>query len=1087
MKKKTLFKVLILFALTLVSALIIGCSRYVVIEGITMKDTETIEITLGDFSYEDKKIIVHLKGGEEREIALTEDMIPVAERLKFYKIGEQEVKVVYNNRYATTFKINVVRKEFEDVYQLNGYVCTYDGKPHRVELNRELPEGARIDYKYGNTFTNAGTYNVVGVISKDGYVSKTLSTQLVIEKATYDLSEMVFENATAVYDGTIKTIEATNIPEGVNVTYEVYDGDIRINNALNAGEYRVVAKFEVTDNNFNSIPRKSATLTINKADYDMSRVHLNDYTKFYDGAEYTPAISSDSVLPHGVSVSYAVYLGENRVASNAKAGVYSIVASFKGNSANYNAIENMTATLTVNKRVIRINDKVQFDDATVNFDRQVHSLAVQGDLPSNVTVSYENNDQIYAGDYEVIAKFSAVSENETVDVEKLSAYLIINTVRESVKINGHEVSADDLTYNKDTYRMVLVGLDTQTYGVGAIDFYDMDAGEGEDRIEWGSSENALIEGKSYRYSIKFYYKDEGVERSVRLSTSSGTYTYHDIALEDTQVVYDGQPHSIQAQYYTRDVEVTYDLYKGEDLVDSAVTVGEYRVVAHFSYLGQEEFFPDKTANLSIIKADYDMSAVVFPDVEKTYDGEEYVVKLAWYSILPSGVTVDFECRLNGVAVSSNAKAGVYQMVAKFTGEDTENYNAIPDMVATLTVNKLAITVTVDGHEIQASDFEYDITQKYIGIFGVDQFKYNIDSLIITYKESQDSEPVIVTFGEEGTGLIDNDNYIYFYTVRFSIVSDSQEVKDSVVINDAKGYFFYNDINKVEEIDLSGVVFADAEVTYNGLAQSLTATNVPENVTVTYEYYQNGEQINQEEVIYAGEYTVVARFRPTTSDKYIKVDFMTAILTVKVFEFTDSDYVFEDEEIVYDGEEHEHKIESLPAYIGVTYKIYSNAEHTKEVSAMLYAGSYYIVAELYAKNESVVISEDYRVKEVTVTILPLTLDFELNGHVVSMNDFVYIPDDTQDKAKLILYGIDLDTYKYKIEVINKLGIMSFRYESSQNTDFYLKMRTNNQFIMLNDGSSYDYKITVEYRNSDMNKNIKFNTASGSFVYNKGNFT
>ena len=685
MKKKTLIMVLVLFAVTLVSALLCGCSQFVVIDGITMKDTQTVEITIGDFSYDDKKVIVHYNGGEQKEIDLTEDMIPVPERLKFYKIGEQEVKVVYNGRYATTFKVNVLRKEFEDVYQLNGYVCTYDGNPHRVELNRELPEGARIDYKYGNTFTNAGTYNIVGVISKDGYVSKTLTTQLVIEKATYDLSEMVFENSTTVYDGNIKTIEATNIPEGVNVTYEVYDGDIRINNAINAGEYKVVAKFEVTDNNFNSIPRKSATLTVKKADYDMSKVHLNDYTKFYDGAEYTPAISSDSVLPHGVSVSYAVYQGENRVASNAKAGEYSIVASFKGNTTNYNPIENMTATLTVNKRIIRISDKVQFDDATVNFDRQVHSLAVQGDIPSNVTLSYENNNQIYAGDYEVIAKFSAVSDNETVDVEELRAYLIINTVRESVKINGHEVSEDDLIYNKDTYRMVLVGLDTQTYGVRAIDFYDIDAGESEERIKWNTADNALVEGKSYRYSIKFYYKDEGVDRSVRLSTSSGTYTYHEITLEDTQVVYDGQAHDIKAQYYPRDVEVTYDIYKGDDIVDSAVTVGEYRIVAHFSYLGQAEFFPDMTATLTIIKADYDMSGVVFLDAEKTFDGKEYVLRLGWDSVLPSGVTVDFECRLNGATVTSNAEAGVYQMIAKFTGEDTDNYNLIPDMVATLTV------------------------------------------------------------------------------------------------------------------------------------------------------------------------------------------------------------------------------------------------------------------------------------------------------------------------------------------------------------------------------------------------------------------
>lgn len=796
MKKRTLILVLILFSITFAIALFCGCSRFVVIEGIRMKDAETVETTIGDFSFENKKVVVLYQGGEQKEIDLTEDMIPVAERLKFYKIGEQEIKVVYNNRYTTTLKINVLRREFEDVYQLNGYVCTYDGNPHRVELNRELPEGARIDYKYGNTFTNAGTYNVIGVISKDGYVSKTLSTQLVIEKATYDLSEMKFENAAAIYDGNIKTIEATNVPEGVNVTYEIFDGDIRVNNAVNAGEYRVVAKFDVTDNNYESISNRRATLTINKADYDMSKVKLNDYTKFYDGTEYVPSITSDSVLPQGVSVTYAVYRGENKAVSNADAGVYRVVASFKGNAANYNAIEDKTATLTVNKRIIRIGDKVKFDDATVNFDRQVHSLAIEGELPSNVSLSYENNDQTYAGDYEVTARFSAISENETVDVEELHAFLIINTVRESVKINGHEVSDGDLTYNKDTYRMVIVGLDTVTYGVRSLDFYDIDAMASEERIEWSNPDYALVEGKTYRYSIKFYYKDENVDRSVRLSTSSGTYTYHEIALRDTEVVYDGQAHTIEAQYYPQDIVVTYDLYQGENEIESAVTVGEYRVVAHFAYLDQPEYFPDKSATLNIVKADYDMSGVTFENVEKTYDGQEYVLRLGEGSVLPNGVTVDFVCLSEDVPVTGNARAGVYRMVAKFTCEDTENYNAVSDMVATLTVNKSVLTVTIDGHEIQASDLEYDITNKRIGIPGVDQYTYNIDEIAVTCKETEDSEPVTVTFGETGTGLTDNDGYVYYYTVRFSIVSDSQEVRDSVYINDASGQFVYSDINKV---------------------------------------------------------------------------------------------------------------------------------------------------------------------------------------------------------------------------------------------------------------------------------------------------
>ena len=40
-------------------------------------------------------------------------------------------------------------------------------------MNEELPEGAKIEYPYGNTFTAAVVYEVVGVITKSGYESKS--------------------------------------------------------------------------------------------------------------------------------------------------------------------------------------------------------------------------------------------------------------------------------------------------------------------------------------------------------------------------------------------------------------------------------------------------------------------------------------------------------------------------------------------------------------------------------------------------------------------------------------------------------------------------------------------------------------------------------------------------------------------------------------------------------------------------------------------------------------------------------------------------------------------------------------------------
>ncbi|MBP5684061.1 MAG: hypothetical protein J6X02_02250, partial [Bacilli bacterium] len=264
-------KVLLLFLFVIGFIIFTGCHKYVAISGIELVNKDVMEIKAGEYSFEGMKLNVIYADGEVKEIELTESMIPNVELLKFYKLGEHDVEVVYN-RYKTTMKIKVVRHDFDDIYVLNDYTCTYDGMPHRVELNYELPEGAKIDYLYGNTFTNAGEYEVIGVISKDGYNSKTLKATLKIEKADYDLSNVSFLDSTFTYDGEPKTIEVTEIPEGIEVSYDIYNEEktVRMNNAINAGVYKVVAKFSSTDENYNPIPDKEALLTINKASYDMS-------------------------------------------------------------------------------------------------------------------------------------------------------------------------------------------------------------------------------------------------------------------------------------------------------------------------------------------------------------------------------------------------------------------------------------------------------------------------------------------------------------------------------------------------------------------------------------------------------------------------------------------------------------------------------------------------------------------------------------------------------------------------------------------------------------------------------------------------
>lgn len=85
----------------------------------------------------------------------------------------------------------------------------------------------------------------------------------------------------------------------------------------------------------------TGTLIINKAVYDMSAVSFNDATVTYDGTEQS--ILTTGTLPTGVRVAYS----DN---TNTNAGTYTITAHFTGDSTNYEAIADKTASLTITKR-----------------------------------------------------------------------------------------------------------------------------------------------------------------------------------------------------------------------------------------------------------------------------------------------------------------------------------------------------------------------------------------------------------------------------------------------------------------------------------------------------------------------------------------------------------------------------------------------------------------------------------------------------------------------------------------------------------------------------------------------------------------
>lgn len=700
MKPKLYISIIIVFFALMFSYLLTSCTTNFVSE-IRMAKDDVIEIESGDIKLDNIKVILVYSNGETKEIELTEDMIPEVEKLNFYKMGEHDVKVVYGNKFSTTMKINVVRHEFDDVYELLGYTCTYDGQPHSVLLNEELPAGATIEYPYGNTFINAGEYEVVGVISKKGYNSKTLKTKLIIEKDEYDISDVSFIDQTETYDGEPKKIEATNVPSDIEVSYDIFDEfkTARLNNAVNAGTYTIVAKFTSKDSNYKAIPNKEAKLTINKATYDMSNVKIADYEKEFDGYAYTPRLVDSTALPSGVTVSYKYYNEQGEeVASNINAGEYKIVASFTSNNANYEKIEPIESKLKVNKRLIQLDGVIDFNSESVNFDRKEHYLEIEGNLPDKVSVIYENNGQVAAGEYMVVAKFTNDDENYYLDVNELDAYLIINKIREDVLITDETtqekraITPEDIEFSIDfetNERTIgIKGLDEEVYSFKALQFTDLSNDEIVDV-------NAFTDGGKYEYYMEAKFNSEVEDSSVLLAPISGIYSCTiliegDFELSSDTVTYDGNSHTLTLEgELPTGASVAYEYYKDDTLVDEAINAGQYLVKAIITrnYSKTREI----TSSLVITKATFDMSFIP-QNVTKTYDGNDYTPSFN----MPEGLVVETVTAYQLVGeewteVLFSKDVGDYKIKLTFSVVDT-NYNDVDPVEFMLKIEQKVISL-----------------------------------------------------------------------------------------------------------------------------------------------------------------------------------------------------------------------------------------------------------------------------------------------------------------------------------------------------------------------------------------------------------
>lgn len=130
-----------------------------------------------------------------------------------------------------------------------------------------------------------------------------------------------------------------------NTTYSLYldNKEVTLSNDVTVGKYEI--RVAVTTDNY-VFDYIYGTLTINKADFDISGVKLENAGIVYDGKPHEAAVSG--TLPEGVSVSYEYYLnGEKLDGVPTGIGLYTVYAKFTHDNENYNEIGDKVAYLKI--------------------------------------------------------------------------------------------------------------------------------------------------------------------------------------------------------------------------------------------------------------------------------------------------------------------------------------------------------------------------------------------------------------------------------------------------------------------------------------------------------------------------------------------------------------------------------------------------------------------------------------------------------------------------------------------------------------------------------------------------------------------
>lgn len=253
--------------------------------------------------------------------------------------------------------------------------------------------------------------------------------------------------------------------------------------ATDAGEYTAtVTLTDETKYKWKTEFNGEVIFTIAKAAYDMSKVAFTDSTVTYDGKKHS--ITVEGELPDGVTVSYE---DNNRV----DAGTYTITASFSGDEKNHEKIDDMTATLTIEKTSPKVVPEA--DLSKTIYPTSAFPEITLGKGSTKGTISWEEGQTLKVGTEKYSWKF--VPE-DTVNYITVIDTMEMTVVEPVEKNETHAISLSD-SAPEDIY-IHLPALGKTTFSIVGTDTYDINV-----QSAYGVLEDNVVE-LTYKVDGKLY-------------------------------------------------------------------------------------------------------------------------------------------------------------------------------------------------------------------------------------------------------------------------------------------------------------------------------------------------------------------------------------------------------------------------------------------------------------------------------------------------------------------------------------------------------------------------------------------------------